>query len=126
MTIKYHVLNESDVDETVIKFIWNYSNDDEKTKGHEIVAASQNDFEELREDYGFVMVFFGKHISQLKFYKKNEFGAAYTIEFMQKSLPVQIQFQIKAGEPNEEEFHSIIQKVVEKRQKKEILQFLQE
>lgn len=126
MTMKYHVLDETDIDQTVFKFIWNYSSDDEKNKGHEIVLAAQNDFEELREDWGFVLVFFGKHINQLKFYKKTEFGSAYTLEFLQKGVPVQIQLQIKAGEPNAEEFHSIIQKIVEKRQQKEFLNFLQE
>ena len=126
MTMKYHILNETDIDETVFKFIWNYSNDEEKSKGHEIVEAAQNDFEELREDWGFVLVFFGKHITQLKFYKKTEFGSAYTIEFMQKGVPVQLQFQIKAGEPNAEEFHTIIQTIIDKRQQKEYLNFLQE
>jgi hypothetical protein len=126
MTMKYHVLNETDIDETVFKFIWNYSNDEEKLKGHEILLAAQNDFEELREDWGFVLVFFGKNITQLKFYKKTEFGSAYTIEFMQKGVPVQMQFQIKAGEPNAEEFHNIIQKIIDQRQQKDYLNFLQE
>lgn len=125
MTMKYHVLNESDVDSTVFKFIWNYSNDEEKKKGHEIIQATQGDFEELREDWGFVMVFFGKHVQKLIFYKKTEFGSAYTLEFLQKGNPVQIQFQIKAGQPNEEEFHSVVQKIIEKRGGKKFLQYME-
>jgi len=113
--MKYHILNQTDIDDTVFKFIWNYSNDDEKAIGHEIIVASQNDFEELREDFGFVLVFFGKQINRLNFYKRTEFGDAYTFELNQKGVTIQMQFLIKAKEPNVEEFHSIIEKITEKR-----------
>ena len=125
MTMKYHVLNVTDVDGTIFKFIWNYSSEEEKTKGHEIIQSIGADFEELREDWGFVIVFFGKHIQKLKFYKKTEFGSAYTIEFLQNGTPIQLQFQIKADQPNQEEFNEIINKIIEKREGKKFLEYIE-
>ena len=81
----------------------------------------------MREDNGFFIVFFGKDIQKLILYRKNEFGSAYSLEFTQKNIAVQLQIQIKADEPNQDEFHSIIEKVIEKRErKKNVLEFLQE
>ena len=127
MTLKYHVLNDSDVDETVFKFIWNYSSEEEKTKGHELLTQLGADFDEMREDSGFLIVFFGKHVKTLKFYKRTEFGSAYTIDITQKDVTMQLQFQIKKEAENQDEFHSVIEKIVEKRQPqiKQVLEFLQ-
>ena len=104
----------------------NFSSEEEKNVGNDIISKIGEDFVELKEDTGFVLVFFGKDIQKLKFYKKTEFGSAYTIDFEQKGVTIQAQFQIKAKEANADEFHDIISKIVEKRTGTGFLQFLEQ
>jgi hypothetical protein len=125
MTMKYHVMDDTNLDKTVFKFIWNYSTDEEKQKGHEIIQTIGADFEELREDYGMVMVFFGKDLKKLKLYKRTEFGSAYSIEIIEKGVVMQFQFMIKAKEPNQDAFNDLINKIFATKPKQE-LNFLTE
>src|SRR5690606_31260315 len=74
MTVKHHLLNETETDiEAIFKFIWNYSDDAEKQKGHDVFTSISQHLTEVREDYGLVMVFTAKDFSKLKMYREGEF-----------------------------------------------------
>jgi hypothetical protein len=124
--IGYQVVEETDYDQTVLKFVWTYSNEQEKSDGQGYVQKMSGDFENVAEDGAtFSLNLLGKDLQKIKMYKKTEFGSAYVLEFNQKNVLITAQIQVKAHEANEDDFNTVLTNITSKRSKNEFLQFLE-
>jgi hypothetical protein len=129
IVIKHKLIKETETDiEAVFKFIWNYQDDHEKEVGHGIFADMSKHLNGVSEDNGLIVAFQAQDLKKLKIYKKNEFGEAYAIDAEQNGIPVSLQFQVKANQPNSQDLHDLIVKVLDKKkgQQLDFLQYLEE
>lgn len=127
LSIEHELTNESEINSFYFKYVWEFSNYEEKAKAEAMVADIKNDFDAVNfEDDKASITFQAKDLVNLKLYKKNEFGSAFVLQCDQKGNNVQLQFQIPKDQINQDDFHDLVVKVLEaKKTTDEALLFLQ-
>jgi hypothetical protein len=113
MSLSYDVLDQSDFTKTVFKVTLLYKIDKERESGHKAYDVLKSDFTDVTDD-PFTLTFTGAEVATLKYFKGNEFGDAYIIIINHASYSVNLQFQIRFGDPNSQEFHEIINSLTNK------------
>ena len=124
VSLEHELEKEDDINSFKFKISWEFSNENEKTKGKEIFTNISADMENIEmNETSIVMNFNASNLSELKIYKKNEFGSSFVIEVSQKNNPVNLQIQILKDQPYRDDFHDLIVKVLEA---KKVTKFMQE
>jgi len=114
VSVEHDLQDESNINSFYFKFVWEYNSLEEKNKGQSMIADIKNDFDTaIEEDNRISIIFKAKDLSNLKLYKKNEFGSSFVLELDQKGKKVQLQLQIPKDQPFQDEFHDLIVKVLE-------------
>ena len=108
-------MDPNDVQSTVLKFIWEFGSETERTEGVAINKEITEDFNEARlDDKGFLIVFMAGELKELKSYRRSEFGDIYQLVITQKGVDVTFQFVVKKGDVNSNALHDVITKILHK------------
>jgi len=132
LSIEHDLPIESDINSFYFKYVWVFSSEEEKQKGSAMISDIKNDFDVASQDENGVSILFqAKDLTNLKLYKKNEFGSAFVLELEQKGNKVQLQFQIPKDQEHQDDLHDLVVKVLDSKKQVELeqleqsLQFLQ-
>lgn len=114
LSLEHDLADESDINSFSLKYTWEFSNDEEKTKAETMLTDIKNDFDNAVIDGNSLsIIFLAKDIANLKLFKKTEFGSAFIVEVDQKGNKVALQFQIPKDQQYQDDLHDLIQKIVD-------------